>query len=388
MSRTVIVMQLRCTLRSLLAGLAAMIVAASAALAAEPAQEPRQPKVKFAQGLPAAEIDERFQRTDGWIGGDGGFSIPLSAERTLWLFADTWVGKLDAGSRAGAGLVNNTAAVQTGHGGAASLEFTVARDSAGQPVALFTPADGKGWLWPQAGVRLGDKLAVFFLQVEKTGEEGAFGFRSIGLWLGWIENPDDPPQQWKVTYQPVAATEFSKERWLAFGAAILAEDELLYVYGIDEKPGAVAGKHLIIARVARDRLAEDSAWEFWGESGWQRDFRRVSHLADGLANELSVTWLPSADCYALVYNEIGISPWIAVRTATSPVGPWSDPVRVYRCPEADDARKVFCYGAKAHPRLAGPNELVIEYFANAFDFWTVVKDGTLYWPRFVRVPVE
>ena len=39
------------------------------------------------------EWNERFQQSDGWIGGDGAYSVAVTPERTLWLFSDTWVGK-------------------------------------------------------------------------------------------------------------------------------------------------------------------------------------------------------------------------------------------------------------------------------------------------------
>ena len=38
---------------------------------------------------PIPELDAKFQRTEGWIGGDGAFSVPISDKRTLWLFSDT-----------------------------------------------------------------------------------------------------------------------------------------------------------------------------------------------------------------------------------------------------------------------------------------------------------
>ena len=53
------------------------------------------PVVKSA--VPAPELDALFQRTDGWIGGDGAYSVAVSPKRTLWLFSDTWVGKVRDG---------------------------------------------------------------------------------------------------------------------------------------------------------------------------------------------------------------------------------------------------------------------------------------------------
>jgi hypothetical protein len=64
-------------------------------------------------------------------------------------------------------------------------------------------------------------------------------------------------------------------------------------------------------------------------------------------------------------------------------------VLVYRCPEMDWAPKVFCYAAKAHPELTkAPDELLITYAANAWNFWDLFSDARLYWPRFVRVKLS
>jgi hypothetical protein len=62
---------------------------------------------------------------------------------------------------------------------------------------------------------------------------------------------------------------------------------------------------------------------------------------------------------------------------------------VYRCPEMNWSPKVFCYAAKAHPELtSAPDELLISYAANSWNFWDLFNDARLYWPRFVRVKLS
>jgi hypothetical protein len=46
------------------------------------------PKVDSA--VPAPDLDALFKRADGWIGGDGAYSIAVSPKRTLWLSSDSW----------------------------------------------------------------------------------------------------------------------------------------------------------------------------------------------------------------------------------------------------------------------------------------------------------
>src|SRR6185437_848425 len=100
------------------------------------------------------------------------------------------------GRRDGAAMVNNTAAIQAGHGVDAALRFVAGETKDHKPAAFLTPADGKGWFWPHAVVRIGDRLLVFLMQIVKTKDEGAFGFRQIGECLAVVENPDDEPGMW------------------------------------------------------------------------------------------------------------------------------------------------------------------------------------------------
>jgi hypothetical protein len=90
-----------------------------------------------------------FQQTDGWIGADGAHSVTLSPKKTLWLFSDTWVGKVRDGRRTNATIVNNTVGVQEGSSG--RVTYTIAHGPDGKPTALIVPVDKRGWFWLQAG---------------------------------------------------------------------------------------------------------------------------------------------------------------------------------------------------------------------------------------------
>ena len=135
-------------------------------------------------------------------------------------------------------------------------------------------------------------------------------------------------------------------------------------------------------------MKEFSSWRFYRAGEWVADCGKADHLADGLANECSVSYLPALKSYVLVYTESGLSPRILARTADKPWGRWSAPTVIYQCPEACWDKKIFCYSAKAHPELAKDDELVISYVANSFDFWQVAADARLDWPRFIRVRVK
>lgn len=77
-----------------------------------------------------------------------------------------------------------------------------------------------------------------------------------------------------------------------------------------------------------------------------------------------------------------------MRQAPTPVGPWSEPIRLYQAPGLPSDTKAFFYAAKAHPSLAAENELVISYVANSFDFGKLVRTPEIYRPWFIRVRFE
>ena len=113
-------------------------------------------------GKPAPELDAPFQRDSGWIGADGAYSIPLSTNTTLWLYSDTFVGKVKDGKRTDARMINNSIALQQGTN---QPEFFYGTSRDGKPDSFIKPQHGSahGYFWLGHGVKTGRGL-YFFLQ--------------------------------------------------------------------------------------------------------------------------------------------------------------------------------------------------------------------------------
>lgn len=331
---------------------------------------------------PAPDIEALFRGAQGWIGADGDFSVPLDAGRTLWLFSDTFVGRIEESKRAGATLINNSIAVQKGD----RVTFHFGRSSDGAPKAFVLPPDGRGYYWLFAGTRDMGDLFFFLLRVESTGTGGAFGFRSFGLQLARVANPDDNPARWQIEHLEFPFCDYSSDGRIFFGSSVLRDGNCIYIYGGDgRKKDGASPNGMIVARVDAGKFADFGSWQFFGGGAWQDDFRRADSLCPGMPTEYSVTWQPALKKYVAVYTEGGIFGVISMRTAETPAGPWSEPVRLYECPDRLWHKGAFSYAAKAHPSLAAADELVISYATNSHDFSDLIADARLYWPRFIRV---
>jgi hypothetical protein len=338
-------------------------------------------------GKAAPEWDALFQRNSGWVGADGSYSIPLTKDTTLWLFSDTLVGKVKDGKRIETSMINNSIALQRGTN---QPEFFYSTNSEGKPASFITPQEGpKGdYFWLAHGVRTAREL-YFFLQRVVTVEPGTpFGFKAVDGWLAQVVNPDDSPPQWHITQTKVPFTKFSPKGALSFGGAVLPKGEFVYIFGGDSRSETNKGRRsngLVLARAPAEGFGDFAKWQFLADGEWQGDSEKVTAVFPNVGSEFSVSWLPARKAYAVVYSQ-GIGGKILIRLAPDLAGPWGEALEVFRCPEMDWPSKAFCYAAKAHPELtSAPDELLITYAANSWDFWNLFKDARLYWPRFVRV---
>ncbi len=62
---------------------------------------------------------------------------------------------------------------------------------------------------------------------------------------------------------------------------------------------------------------------------------RAEGLSANVANEFSVSFQPALNQYLMLYTQDSLSEYMVFRLAPEPQGPWSEPVRFYRCPEAE-----------------------------------------------------
>ena len=382
----------------------------------------------LATGRPWPEADQFFRRDPDWHGADAAYSVPLSGDRTLWLFGDTFVGT----SRHTARMVHNSIGVQDGSDltTAALVSHFGGRPSDPQP---FFPSEAGTWLWPMAGARTPVGVVVFFMRVRSARpdlptvidawrEEGSMHFFDVFDWTAaLVENPDAPVGDWSVR---MLDTPPAVDRVMP-GAGVVVDGEHLYAYGWRDghalRPGLIRRRPKYRG-YWRPRLAYLLRWpveqipaglhdaQWWCGDGWSLDAAQAASVIDSPATEFTVhrdgdgfvlteaaAWLRGVDgvpalralrvlkrlprwSRALtVAGLLKVS--VSVRRAAALTGPWSDPVRVFT-PKV--ARDVHVYAGKGHPQLAD-DALVCTYAQIALTADRTLDDDSLYYPRFVRV---
>ena len=333
---------------------------------------------------PLPQYDALFKHTSGWIGGDGAYSTALGSDRYLWLFGDTLFGEVKEGRRIIAGMVPNSIAIQMGNGlQAASIDFFP--DGGSSPFLI--PGEGLGWFWPYHALRAPEGLYFFLLQLERADLPPPFGFRVLYNWLGHVRNPEDTPQRWIISQRKIPWGNAQRQ----FGSFVLVKEGYCYIYGtVAETVNGQIRWHMILARAPIGRLADFNSWLFFREGEWIAGVGRAGRICENVASEFSVSFQPLLNQYVLVYTEKGFSGHsnsFVIRLSPNLYGPWTDPIPVYRCLEAQGDPRICCYAAKGHPEFASsPEDLILTYVANSCDGdLKVLADASLYRPRFLRI---
>ncbi len=349
----------------------------------------------------ADEYESLFKRSNGWFGGDGIFMVRTDGkeyatddkgEVLIW-FSDTLLGEIVNGILQWFKMINNSLALIKPN---QDPEF-IWEGTLNEPASVVLPTTPKAeegeYYWLGDGFINTEKnndLYVFGYRIKTTAADVAFAFEERGNTM--IVIPHDQITNWKASRQ--LDMPFHGDRPITtvpnFGAGILVNtaaagvkdpDGYVYVYGVKGQE-----KDVMVARVLPKDIENFEAWSFWDGNSWSNYFDSAAAIATEVSNELSVTQL-SDGRYAMVYQYQTFSPTIAIKIAERPEGPYSDMISLYNVSnDIEQNKNIFPYNAKVHSVLSKPNELIISYNVNSFDFFKdIYTYPNHYRPRFIRV---
>lgn len=354
----------------------------------------------------ATDWSNLLLRKSGWIGGDGIFAIPHNGvdtadaaknQETTLIFSDTILGDIVNDSiKPGFVMIHNSVAIlKGGEPKKENIEFYWDKKPDGKPQSLFVPktpnSEPKDYYWLGDGFvnpAMADATYIFGYRVRDTSA-ASFGFAEVGNTLIKIPKGSKPPFKDQEQMDTPFFLKAGADNYGSFGACIFANtkeafspnaDGYIYVYGLRGKV-----KNVLVARVLPEQFEKFKEWRFWDGKTWNADMNAVANIADHASNELSVTPLKDGR-FAMVFQTDGIGTTVGLRLSNHPQGPFGPIIKVFECQEPKIAKNFIVYNAKVHSNLSKPNELLISYNVNSFDFWNDIKKyPNLYRPRFIRL---
>lgn len=311
-------------------------------------------------------------RLDDWTGADGTYSVKLPDGRELWVFSDTFLGRVNPdGSRppvveegGSTVFLNNSFAVE--RNGRLS---TIHAGTAAKPVAVMPPRDKDHWYWAGDATLAGGVVEVTYQEYERFGP-GAWDWR-------WHRNVVARFAPGRLD-RPISVHDLPSGHGVAWASGVLRDGGHTYVYGVEDLGSP---KYMHIARVKGQSLL--GRWEYLKADGtWSQDQADSARVMDGVANEYSVSRIGSG--YVLITHDTteALSANIVAYSSCSPAGPFTGKQHVYTTPETSG--NIFTYNAHAHPDVAGDG-LVVSYNVNSFVNTDHYRDVSIYRPRFLDV---
>ena len=323
------------------------------------------------EGKPtAADLTAMFRDygdTSGtWLGADRTASVPLSGDRTLWLFSDTFLGRPAAdGSRPRtSGFINNSAIVQE-NGSLGRFHY------GGEPAApkALVPAPTTGeFNWIGDAVAAGGRVQVLANSYRRSGA-GPLDHKLTGTMLAEFD---------EASLTPGPARELPLGDRISWGSEVMTDGGRLYVYGTE---GAGAMKFAHVARTSGLDLG--GTWEFWNGKGWSTAEADSARLLSGVGTNYGVRRV--GEQYVLVTHENNLifSADFVAYTADSPTGPFTGPHYLFRAPEVGQGHIV--YDADLHLEQSRSGRLMMSYNVNNLDEAVTYADANVYRPRFAEV---
>jgi hypothetical protein len=356
----------------------------------------------FACSLPALAAGSHeparlptFPYAQGWLGADDAYSIPLDANRSIWIFGDTFVGDSAATLRSQQKtMIHNSIGISTcGASGPCTMQyFWRNRQDPAHARGIFDTGVDNQWYWPLDGYRAGNVLYLSLLLVRTrpgSAADDAMGFDVLGTRWAKVANLSAPPLAWKITITPLT------DRTLLPGSTVFRDGEFLILYAQVAKEKG--NGYMVALRVPLNQLNAPAAhWQYlakdhtWRAGNPQDD---ALHVLDQAVSEMSVRYHPALKKWvAITPNPGPLSNAIAARTADTPVGPWSAPQPVYRFPEMTPGnplydKDTFCYATKEHIEF-GDASLVVTYVCNSFNFQKMLNNMEIYRPQVVVLPLN
>ena len=332
-----------------------------------------------------------FSYTQGWLGADDAYSIPIGKDRSVWLFGDSFVANNDVKLRSQyKAMVRNSVGVSTCKvGQGCSMNYFWQKPNTATPRSFFDTGTDDLWYWPLDGFFDGKTLLVPMMAVRNKPNAhpgDAFGFEIVGTKYAIVENPKVSPDRWRVSIHDLT------DPHLWAGDTLVADGKYVvwYTRVVEGEDGSHG--YMTTMRVRRDKMANaSSSWEYLRKDGqWMGGPASgdAMHVIEQPISEMSVRYHPSIHKWLTLSTGPEFpSPRAVVRVADSPIGPWSAARTIYEFPEMkrDNSgydKDTFCYAVKEHIEFTD-TKIAMTYACNSMNVAKTVANMSIYRPKVV-----
>jgi len=340
------------------------------------------------------QCQPEFPFTEGWLGGDGDVSVPISSTQTLFIFSDTYVGKKNQKRRMEEGMkmVSNTVAIETclPHG-KTEVHYFWNNMYSDNPEPIFKSFTERYRYWVNDAFIHKGNLYVLLVKVaskEAMAPGDLFSFSLPGFTLAKISNPLDIPIQWKIELIPLPGFANPLK---GLQARIILDNYLYFFISRNDKTQHLVRKNLDFIdnpEKSFEYYALDKTWK----TGINTD--DMDTLINGFRSN-TVNYHSDIRKWVMVCDIRFLDNKINIRTAPELTGPWSDEKVVYECPEVTEGSDAyskfnFCYlpreciqnyDSKTHTML-------ITYDISNSSYSEINSNEKIYTPKIIKLSLK
>ena len=249
------------------------------------------------------------------LGQDGVTSIPLSEKYTLWTFGDTILGswKKDADPKAPFGeritmtaMLPNSLAYTRGMTAEnlPNLKFTYHKEE-GKVASFIKYKKGENpfrqRLWAFDGIRLGNRVYVYYGDIAIDDPTKALSFRMAGIGLARWDIPKNWTPEQGVNF--VRLGHIFDGDGASFGSCVIERGGYLYLIGQYSTPDKKAP--VKIARVLKEEVENGKAYRFLTADGrWVKNVEEAHPYLNDVAGECSLTYNEHLEKYIITYCQL------------------------------------------------------------------------------------
>lgn len=306
-------------------------------------------------------------------GGDGAISIPLSANKSLFLWGDSFIGEVKDNKRDTLSTLVFGNVFMTVDKNEVKAYYKGNADK-GSPWLAADSIDGhKTALWPEHGFVKDGILHLFLANIVMYGS---------GTWDFYWHS---------LMYYRLSADDFSviDKRMLTsdevggihLGFAFIQEGDEIYTYG-SKVVNDVSGLYLAKTKLTDNKLGDFS---YYANGKWSDNPLEATALPGvntNVSEQFSV--FKHDDKYVLLTQERA-GKKIYSYVSDSPEGTWQNEKLLYTTPEPTAENDLYSYNAMAHHQYIRNDSLLICYNVNTPTMALHYKDASIYLPRFLRV---